>query len=253
MKIAALYDIHGNFPAMKAVLAELEAIEPDLIIIGGDIVSGLMPSETLDCLLDLRKKTAVKFIRGNGDREVVEASQGLELPTLSEQGKQTQKWTAEQLTDKHLVFLANLDKTITVQTDSIGDLLFCHAAPNSDSDLFTCRSDEQRLQKLFGKVKQHIVVCGHTHMQFMLTFEDKSIYNAGSVGMPFAEQPGAYWLLVDGDNVEFKRTDYDLNAAARLMRHSGDPFAETFINDNLLQVPTEEEALKMLEKMAANK
>jgi Icc-related predicted phosphoesterase len=89
MKIAALYDIHGNFPALKAVLDELETIQPDLIVIGGDIVSGPMPVQTLDCLLNLSKRIKVQFIKGNGDREVVEASKGLALSHLSEQGRKT--------------------------------------------------------------------------------------------------------------------------------------------------------------------
>lgn len=71
MKIAALYDIHGNLPALNAVLEELDKVKPDLIVIGGDIVSGPMPFEVLERLSQLGNK--VRFIRGNGEREVVMA------------------------------------------------------------------------------------------------------------------------------------------------------------------------------------
>ncbi|MDU0073845.1 MULTISPECIES: metallophosphoesterase family protein [Bacillus] len=74
MKIAALYDIHGNLPALNALLKELEDVKPDLIVIGGDIVSGPMPKQTLERIFSLTDK--VRFIRGNGDREVVMAFDG---------------------------------------------------------------------------------------------------------------------------------------------------------------------------------
>lgn len=109
MKIAALYDIHGNFPALKAVLDEIEMIQPDLIIIGGDIVSGPMSVQTLECLLNLSERTNVTFIRGNGDREVVEASKGLRLPQLSEQGRKIQQWVADGISEKQLEFLSSLE------------------------------------------------------------------------------------------------------------------------------------------------
>jgi len=74
MKIAALYDIHGNQPALQAVLKELEQVQPDVIVLGGDIVSGPMPAQTLKCLQQLTGK--VLALRGNADREVVAACAG---------------------------------------------------------------------------------------------------------------------------------------------------------------------------------
>ena len=68
MKIAALYDIHGNLPALEAVLAELEEVQPDLIVIGGDVVPGPMPRQTLARLMQLGERA--RFIRGNGERDV---------------------------------------------------------------------------------------------------------------------------------------------------------------------------------------
>ncbi|MFX3618687.1 MAG: metallophosphoesterase [Sporolactobacillus sp.] len=250
MKIAALYDIHGNFPALRAVIDELHKIQPDQIVIGGDMVSGPMPIQTMDCLLNLRKHVRTTFIRGNGDREVIEASKAFELPNLSEQGRKTQQWVAEQMTDEHLAFLSHLKSVTSIHTENLGDLLFCHATPNSDSKIFTPLTEQDRLQKLFTGFKQPIVVCGHTHMQFRLELEGQKIFNSGSVGMPFANRPGAYWLLIDSDKIEFRRTTYDLNAAAKQIRKSQDPCVDDFIANNLLQIPSEEEAMIFFEKMA---
>src|SRR6266567_1864684 len=67
MKVAALYDIHGNLPALEAVLEELEQAHFDLIVIGGDIGPGPMPKQTLQRLLDLGDRA--RFIRGNCERD----------------------------------------------------------------------------------------------------------------------------------------------------------------------------------------
>src|SRR6266446_5718181 len=97
MKIAALYDIHGNLPALNALLEELKEVQPDLIVVGGDIVSGPMPGQTLERLRQLGDQ--VRFIRGNADREVVTAFDDQPLsPTMPEAGRAVTHWVAEQLT-----------------------------------------------------------------------------------------------------------------------------------------------------------
>ncbi|WP_100487846.1 metallophosphoesterase family protein [Sporolactobacillus pectinivorans] len=254
MKIAALYDIHGNFPALKAVLNELKTIQPDLIIVGGDIVSGPMPVQALDCLLRLRKRTNVNFIRGNGDREVVEASRGLKLPQLSDQGRQNQQWVANTLTARRLEFLSDLQSTTEIHTKNLGDLLFCHAAPESDADIFTPMSPKKWLKTLFAHVNQPIVVCGHTHMQFKIELGKTCIMNAGSVGMPFAKRPDAYWLLINSsDGIKFKQTQYDFGRAAKDIGKSNYPAADDFVKNNLLHIPNEEESMALLEKISKNR
>ncbi|WBX80454.1 metallophosphoesterase family protein [Virgibacillus salarius] len=106
MKIAALYDIHGNLPALNAVLNELKEVQPDLIFIGGDIVSGPMPEKTLERLIQLGDKA--RYIRGNGDREVVMAFEGESLEHMSEKGSEKQQWVANQLTSSQRDFLSKM-------------------------------------------------------------------------------------------------------------------------------------------------
>jgi putative phosphoesterase len=250
MKIAALYDIHGNLPALKAVLDELDQVRPDCIVIGGDMVSGPMPVQTLNCLLNLRDKTNVTFIRGNGDREVVDASKGAPLLHMSVEGREATKWVADNLTHQDLDFLSNLDDVASIHVDELGDVLFCHATPSNDWDIFTPISPKKRIKELFAEVEQAIVVCGHTHIQYEVELEGTRIFNSGSVGMPFAHQPGAYWLLIDSDRIEFKRTPYDFEQAALAIREAHSPDAEDFINKNVIHVPNEKESLIFLEKLA---
>lgn len=125
--VAAIYDIHGNLPALNAVLTEVETVQPDLVVVGGDIVSGPMPRATLDRLLafDLQ----IRFIRGNGDREVVTVFDGKSLPeSMSEDGRQITQWVAEQLTRVQRDFLAQLPVCITLPVEGGGcPVLPCHA------------------------------------------------------------------------------------------------------------------------------
>lgn len=247
MKIAALYDIHGNLPALNAVLKELEEIKPDSIVVGGDIVSGPMPKQSLERVLSLNE--TANFIRGNGDREVVMAFDGKTLPSaMSEKGREKTQWVSKQLTKAQRDFLSKLPTTITVSADGLGDILFCHATPSSDEDIFTPLTSQEKVTDIFSDVQQKTVICGHTHMQFERQAGDTRIFNAGSVGMPFADEPGAYWILVSPDGVEFHRTTYDFEKAAREIKASEDPQGNEFAERNVLDIPTAKEAAKLLEQ-----
>ncbi|MBA2288667.1 MAG: metallophosphoesterase family protein [Ktedonobacteraceae bacterium] len=249
MKIAALYDIHGNLPALNAVLEELEGVQPDVIVVGGDIISGPMPRQTLDRLSQLGDR--VRYIRGNGDREVVAAFDGLPMaPRLPEEIREVQRWTARQLAQSQRDFLAQLPLSITLPVEGQGDVLFCHATPRSDEEIFTPITPQERLSTIFAGVEQQVVVCGHTHMQFERQVGSIRIVNAGSVGMPYADHTGAYWLLL-GPGSEFRRTEYDLEKAAQQVRASGYPQAQDFAEENVLTVPTAAQAIAVFEPMAA--
>jgi putative phosphoesterase len=251
VRIAALYDIHGNLPALNAVLKELESIQPDVIMVGGDIVSGPLPGQTLERLQRYGKKVA--YIRGNGDRDVVAACDGqASTLQLSEAGREITQWTAKQLDREQRDFLAFLPEYATFHIESLGNVLFCHATPRSDEEIFTPLTPQERLNTLFEGVEAQIIVCGHTHIQFERQAGGVRILNAGSVGMPYADRPGAYWLLLGPEGSEFRSTSYDLEAAARDIRASGYPQAQEFAAENVLSVPTAKEAMELLEHLVKN-
>jgi diadenosine tetraphosphatase ApaH/serine/threonine PP2A family protein phosphatase len=128
----------------------------------------------------------------------------------------------------------------------LGEVLFCHATPRNDTEIFTRSTGEDRLAPVFAGVDAAVVVCGHTHMQFDRAVGALRVVNAGSVGMPFAA-PGAYWLLL-GPEVELRHTPYDLEAAARRIRGTSYPQAEDFAARNVLRPPSADE---MLERFSA--
>lgn len=252
MKIAALYDIHGNLPALNAVLEELKEIQPDIIVVGGDILSGPMPAQTLERLFQLGGQ--VRFIRGNADREVVLAFDGLPfhrryMPTITEKGQEENHWIATQITRSQRDFLAEMPEHLVLHVEDLGTLLFCHATPRNDEDIFTPMTSEARLRSLFAGVKQNFVVCGHTHIQFERSLDIMHIVNAGSVGMPYAEKTGAYWLLFGPQGYEWRRTEYNLEAAHQEILATTYPSAEQFAKENVLQVHTAAEAASYFESI----
>jgi putative phosphoesterase len=190
MRTAALYDLHGNLRALEAVLQEI----PDeaTIVVGGDICAGgTHASETLERLRALGER--VLWLRGNADRELTPGEEGLAPAEVIDT-------TRAALTAEQIAFLYELPPKV-----QIGDVLFCHATPRNDVDIFTERTPEERIADLFADVGADVVVCGHTHTQFERTIAEKRVINSGSVGMPYEDAPGAYWTL----DLVHRRTEYD--------------------------------------------
>jgi predicted phosphodiesterase len=211
MHVAALYDIHGNLPALEAVLEEIRQAKVDFIVVGGDVLPGPMSLESLRCLLDL--DIPVQFIQGNGDREVLAQRAGIESSAIPEQFREVMRWSARQLRPEDERLVASWPATLRVEIPGLGEALFCHATPRSDTEIFTRLTPEDCLLPVFEGLNVPLVICGHTHMQFDRMIGRVRVVNAGSVGMPFGE-PGADWLLL-GPGVQFRHTSYDLTGAAR--------------------------------------
>jgi putative phosphoesterase len=189
VSVAALYDIHGNLAALDAVLAEV----PDdaTIVLGGDVAAGPFPAETLERLRGLGDRAL--WVRGNADRELTPGEVGLAPPGSLDEIRAA-------LSDEQIAFLHDLPETAR-----IGNTLYCHASPRNDLDIFTEQTPEERIAFLFTGVDADVVVCGHTHMQFDRRIAGKRVVNAGSVGRPYENEPGAYWLL----DLEHRYTPYE--------------------------------------------
>ena len=241
-RVAAIYDIHGNLPALEAVLEEIRDAGVELVVVGGDVLPGPMPRETLDRLFDLDLPT--QFIRGNGDRIVLEDHAGKAAAGLPEAIRATVRWNAEQLSPADVRHISAWPETLRVDVEGVGAVLFCHATPRNDTEIFTRNTPEDRLLPVFEPTGASVVVCGHTHMQFDRMIGRARVVNAGSVGMPYGD-PAAYWLLL-GPGVELRRTSYDLERAAERVRATTYPQASEFANNDLLHPRSEREMLELL-------
>ncbi len=176
-------------------------------------------------------------IRGNADREVVMMfdNQPIKrhyIPALSEKELEGLRWVAGQLTHSQRDFLAALSVQLVVQVEGLGSVVFCHASVRNDEELFTPITSEEQLRAIFSHVEQEIVVCGHTHIQFEQRIGNLHILNVGSAGMSYADQPGAYWLLLSSKGYEFRYTSHDSKEAVQEILASGYPHAQEFAEGN---------------------
>ena len=253
MRVAALYDIHGNLTALEAVLLEVRQADVDLVVVGGDVVPGPMARETLSCLQDL--PMPVQFIHGNGEVAVLVEMTGATAPlwyrTVPEQAREIVRWQARQLQPEDARLFASWPKTLRVQIPGPGEVLFCHATPRDENEIFTRLTPEERLVPVFEGLDVSLVVCGHTHMQFDRTIGRIRVVNAGSVGMPFAQPPGADWLLL-GPDVQLRHTAYDFTKAAEDIRGTSFPHVEDLAVRYVLGPPSEAETLELFAKAELN-
>jgi predicted phosphodiesterase len=260
MRVAALYDIHGNLPALEAVLADVHKEDVDLIVVGGDVIPGPMPRESLALLRGL--DVPVRFLYGNGELTVLariaagDSGQVTYWGTpsgqpLPEAVQDVIRWTARQLDAQERELIQGWPATITIEHPQLGQMLFCHGTPSSETDVFTRLTPDEPLLPVFDGVPATLVVCGHTHMQFDRRVGATRVVNAGSVGMPFGKA-GAYWLLIEQD-LQLRHTLYDLARAADRVRATRYPQAEEFATRSILQPPSEEDMARAFANVSFGK
>ncbi|UWZ39222.1 metallophosphoesterase family protein [Dactylosporangium roseum] len=218
MRIAVLADIHGNMPALEAVLAEVEDSGVDRIVLLGDIAGGPMPAQTLDRLAGLGDKAI--WVHGNGERELLA---GLDGRVPAGPAGDTVAACVPLLDQRHRDLMTALPMTVSLPVDGLGPTLFCHATPRRDDELILVDSPISRWERVLEGIDEQIVVCGHTHMPFDRLVNQRRVVNPGSVGMAYGPA-GAYWAVL-GPTVELRRTTYDVHAAAERIIASGYPDA----------------------------
>jgi predicted phosphodiesterase len=241
MRVAVLADVHGNLPALDAVLAEVDAAGVDAVVLNGDLATGPMPAETLDRLAALGDRAV--WVRGNADRELADAYDGRLDPDLPELVRVPTEYCATRLADRHRALLADLPLTVSLDVDGLGSVLFCHATAHNDTDMVLVDSPVSRYATAFTGTTEQTVVLGHTHMPFDRLVDRRRFVNPGSVGMPYGGT-GAYWALL-GPDVVLRHTAYDGPAAAALFRAEAAeyPGLMEFIEENVLTAPSDADAL----------
>lgn len=243
-RVAAIYDVHGNLPALEAVLRDIETCNVDAIVVGGDVLPGPMAAECLNLLFGTT--TQVFHISGNGDRNVLESHSGKVNYSLPEPVRNAVRWNAAQLDSSQLLRVRQWPETLMLHIADAGNVLFCHATHRSDSEIFMRQTPDAALMEVFRDVNVRTVICGHTHMQFDRKVGNIRIVNAGSVGMPFGTA-AAHWLLL-GNDIEMRQTAYDLSQAATRIRGTDFPGAEDFAERCVLHPASENAMLAVYAK-----
>jgi len=221
--LGILYDVHGNLDALEAVLAEAKSVDEWLL--GGDYCTfGPWPSETLERLRELPNAT---WLRGNGERWLVDPP--LDRPA----------------SDSGLIYGAIAAAIAELSAEDVDELVglpafaereeafYCHGSPLSDVESFPPEPDDGD-DRLLAGVKEQQVVFGHSHLQFRRPGPNATdLVNPGSVGMPLDGDIRAAWVIRGEDGeLEFRRTSYDVEAAASKMRQYdwGERIAERLLN-----------------------
>ncbi len=248
-RVAALYDIHGNLPALNVVLAELERENVDRIVIGGDVVNGPLPVATLDALTALG--TDVSYVMGNGDLEVAAAYDGEELAAsvLAESpAARSSLFAAGCISARQRALIGSFQPTVTLEIDGLGTVLFCHGSPRSDTEIITTATPDERLGEILAADDNPpTIVGGHTHRQFDRTAYRWRFINAGSVGMPYEGRVGAFWALL-GPEVELRRSDYDVLSAIEELRAGGFDDVDEMFEESLLDPMDADQVAELFEQ-----
>lgn len=214
MRVAALYDVHGNRPALEAVLAELEREGgADEIVVGGDVLWGPLQSECIELLLDV----GAVFVAGNCERDVLHP------------GSDVDRWCNARLSEPDRARIASWPLWLRREIDGLGSVLFCHATPDDNETILTRITPDADVAAAFTGTCAAVVLCGHTHVQFDRQVPGgPRLVNVGSVGLPYEGAAGAYWAFV-GPEIELRRTVYDFERALADLRATAFPhFEEIF-------------------------
>jgi predicted phosphodiesterase len=243
-RVAVLSDVHGNAVALEAVLREIAADPPDLIVFGGDLTWGPQPEAT-HLLVQPFERSSV-FVRGNAERALAEAvwadgfgGSGLE---------RRERWMLRRHSRAARAFLAGFVEAAVIGIEGLGPVRFCHGSPRSDEELITFETPGHRMRALLRGVGEKVLVSAHTHIQFDRSVAGVRSVNPGSVGMPYEGKAGvAFWALL-GPDVELRQTDYDLDEAVRRYRATDYPRVEEMV-EILRTPPTPAEVVEHAEAL----
>jgi putative phosphoesterase len=227
VRIAVLADIHGNAPALRAVLSEIDREPVDAIVVAGDVVGGPLVAATLELLAARPEPT--EWVAGNCEREALAAYDG--APASDDPAGRAATWSVGCLERRWRDEIASWPISL-----ALGGVRFCHGSPRRDDEILTRLTPDDVLLQALSPVTESLVVGGHTHQQTVRRLGTGLVYaNAGSVGMPYEGRPGAFWMLVHDGVPVLRNTDYDLEAAVADLRASGFPDIEDQLQESLLE------------------
>lgn len=235
-RIAIVSDVHGNLPALEAVLEELARQEPfDRVVGGGDyIAGGAFPKECLDRM----RAQGWDFVRGNADEWVVEIATDGRVPAVgyvpesapNQALRETLAWGADKLTGEDIEFLAGLEIMWSISGPSGQTLVFVHATPESTHLGYAPDADEAIFVPMFQQSGADVLLHGHIHYAYARQISVGLLGCVGSVGLPFDRDPRPCFLIATDDGTGWSlahhRVTYDNEAYAIALQECGIPHSE---------------------------
>jgi len=219
--IAAIADIHGNLPALEAVLAELDRLRPDEVLVGGDLVGrGPRGSAVVAAVAERGWAT----IRGNHEDYLLDfVHRRVPESWWHEDKWSAARWMADELDRAAIAFIEALP--LTLRAASAPGLLLLHGSPRSHSEGLGPWTSDDKLSRHLASVEEPLLVCAHTHRPMHRRLPAGEVVNVGSVGLPFNGDPRAQYCLFHHDERgwrhEFRRVEYDRERTLESYRDSG--------------------------------
>ncbi|MBW8868433.1 MAG: metallophosphoesterase family protein [Acidobacteria bacterium] len=228
MRLAIFGDVHGNLPALEAVLSDIAQQKPDAVYCLGDLVGyGASPNEVTACI----KSEGIPTIMGNYDDGVGfdrdECGCAYRDPVDQQLGDRSLQWTKAHVTADNKAFLRTLRAEVRIVADG-KRILLVHGSPRKMNEyLFEDRSISS-FQRLAAASDADVIVFGHTHKPYQKVVDDVSFVNAGSVGKPKDLDWRAGYVMLDRGSITFRRLNYDVAKAAAAIRATALPHEFAF-------------------------
>ena len=225
MRIAVFADIHANFRALEAVLADAQALRPDAFWIAGDVVNrGPRPLDCLNLVLEHQRSEGWAIVRGNHEDYVLtEAAPPPGRPDWLTQVCEHSAWTCARL-GTQLETLRSWPAQMEWTAGPGGHLLCVHASMQGIRVGLYENMEDDELHALILPAPDALVA-GHTHVPFVRRVNRHLVVNAGAVGMPFDGDPRASYALLEWNGHQWqariRRVAYDRSAADRDFRDTG--------------------------------
>ncbi|RME09370.1 MAG: metallophosphoesterase [Ardenticatenia bacterium] len=224
MKLAILSDIHGNQPALEAVLEDLQREAPDYVVVAGDLVNrGPHNAEVVDMV---RAHPEWRVIQGNHDELVADWVLGRASENLYNDPAYTPlNWVAEQLGDERVAYLDQLPFEHVVELPNTAPVLVVHGSPRHNREGLRPSLDDETLATILEGVEAPVVVGAHTHVPMARRVGRWLVLNSGAVGTPFNADPRAQYLLLEWRNEtwepRFRQIEYDRQPVLEAFERTG--------------------------------
>jgi putative phosphoesterase len=233
MRIGLISDIHGNFTALEAVLANMNEHPVDLLVCLGDVATiGPQPKQVLEKL----KGSDCTFVMGNHDSTLLDMSKLLSYQ-IGQNLAATIEWCAQKLDQSDLDFLRSFKPYVEIPLENDLSLLCYHGSPQSSTDQVLATTTADELARQFSGYDNRFLAGGHTHIQMLRQHEDRLIINPGSVGSPFKTAfesgirpvllPRAEYAIIEYKDgvmsVDLRRVPFDMTAFTKILKESDMP------------------------------